>query len=225
MAETPTGETLPPVAPSNEPSTPAVPAQPVNNGADVEAAKREAEQARMRANQLENELKKVRDEQDAAQRKQLEEQNEFKTLYEKNEAELKQLKDTQAANERATTLTQATEDVFKEYPASVIELAKTAGLGLSDDSDTARSRLKETLDAFKARMPDGQPGVTGVNPSPSNPASAGQPSRLGRPQSLGVDDGKTTVNPDGNTRKVGEYIGSLDAIKRMKLDSGAFKEA
>src|SRR6185437_14544568 len=60
MADTPTGETVTPEAPSNSTGTTTAPVTD-NSSADVEAAKKEAEQARMRANQLENELKKVKD--------------------------------------------------------------------------------------------------------------------------------------------------------------------
>lgn len=216
-------ETVAPVAPSNEPGNAAVPPV-VNSSADVEAAKRETEQARMRANQLENELKKVKETQEAADRQKLEETQEFKALYEKSNADLKALQETQERELRQTQLNTATEEVFKEYPTEVVELAKTAGLSLNDDSEAGTAALKEKLDAFKARVSPNA-SVSSSNPAITTPVETGESGGLGRPRSLGVDTGQVTLNPEPNQQKVHEYLGNLQSIKQMKLDSGHFKEA
>lgn len=154
-------------APSNEPSTPTVPT-PDTSSADVEQAKKVAEQANMRANQLANELQKIKDNQSEAERKQLEEKEEYKTLFEKADAELKAAREAREADEKQRSLSTETDSVFKDYPANVVDVAKTAGISLTDDSEAARTSLKEKLDAIKGKVGT----VSTVTPSnPSNPAA------------------------------------------------------
>lgn len=225
MADTPpAGETAKPGDSQTQGTPPAAPATPAPanvDNAEVERLRREKEQAEMRARQLENE-KRDRDATDAeAKRKQLEEQDEYKQLYEKTQADLKALQDTQAAAERNTALSQATDGIFKDYPTEVVELAKTAGLGLSDDSDASQTALKEKLDAFKARIAPGSTApVASSNPGSSAPAPQGQqPQGLGHPRSLGEDNGSVKIS-ETNREKLGEYIRGIPAIERMKQDAG-----
>lgn len=209
-------ETATPTAPSNEPGTAAVP--PVDNSsADVETAKREAEQARIRANQLENENKKLKEAQAELDRKSLEEKEEFKTLYEKTQAQLDEIKATQENANRQAQLTEATNTVFKDYPAEVVELAKTAGLSLSDDSETAQTALKEKLDAFKVKI---TPGSTVTSNNPSTPTQQ----ELTREQL--VTKGEDGVSPlawagaKGDESVARKFAGSLNAVKEMKRMAG-----
>jgi chromosome segregation ATPase len=198
-------------APSNESSTPAAPATD-NSSADVEQAKKAAEQATMRANQLENELKKIRDNQSEAERKQLEEKEEFKALYEKNEAELKQIRETREAEERQRTLQSETETVFKDYPANVAELAKTAGLSLIDDSEAARSALKEKLEAIKTQI--GSAGTPAVNPNnPAAPAAA-------NPDRAKLVENMALAGAQGDDKPTRAFIRSLPQINEMKRQAG-----
>jgi len=193
---------------------------------EVERLRKEKEQADMRARQLENELKAKNEAEAEAKRKQLEEEAEYKTLYEKTQADLKAMQDTQEAEKRKTELTKATEEIFKEYPKEVVDLANTAGLGLSDNSEAAQTALKEKLDAFKAKVaPTTEAGGANPQANPSAPAETGQTSGLGRPRSLGVDTGEVTIQPEANKQKVHEYLDGLQSIKQMKLDSGHYKEA
>lgn len=209
-------ETGTPQAPSNEPATAAAPTQ-VNSSADVEQAKREAEQARIRANQLENENKKLKEAQDELQRKQLEEKEEFKTLYEKTQAQLDEITATQESQARQAQLTEATNGVLKEYPAEVVDIAKTAGLALSDDSETAQTALKEKLDAIKAKVGGG----TAVT---SNNASTPAQQELTREQL--VTKGEDGVSPlawagaKGDESVARKFAGSLEAVKEMKRMAG-----
>lgn len=201
MTDTPTGETAS-AAPSNEPSTTTAPPQ-VNSSVDVEAAKREAEQARIRANQLQNQLDKIQKEQEAAQQKQLEEKEEFKTLYEQTQSRLKEIEETQSAQERAKELSAATEEVFKAYPTNVVELAKTAGLSLSDDSEAAQASLKEKLDAFQKQVGSSTPRPSANNPHTPAPAEPARAELLGRMKA-------------GDATATSEFIKNLPAVQRMK---------
>ena len=206
------GESGAPVAPSNEPSTPAAPV--VDNSQAVEAAKKEAEQATLRANQLANENAKLKAEQDAAKAKQLEEKEEFKTLYEQTQSKLKEIEEAQAAAARQKELSTATEEVFKDYDPKAVELAKVAGLGLSEDSDAARAILKEKLDVFQKQL-----GTT-ANPGANNPREI-------TPNTATREELTKRANPwegspmsvaaaKGDDSAVRSYIKDLPAVARMK---------
>lgn len=197
-------------APSNDPSNAPAP-NGDNSSADVEQAKKAAEQATMRANQLANELQKIKDSQSEAERKQLEEKEEYKALYEKNDAELKKLREEREANERQAQLTTSTESVFKDYPADVVDVAKTAGLGLTDDSEAARTSLKERLDAIKEKVnPKGTP-VASNNPSDPAPAN---PDRAKLVQDMAIKGAA------GDDSAAMQYIGGLSAIDEMRRQAG-----
>lgn len=213
MADTPLGETVTPTAPSNEPGN--APAPVVDNsGADVEQAKRDAEQARIRANQLENENRKLKEAQDELNRKQLEEKEEFKTLYEQTQARLKEIDEREAANERQKELSTATEAVFKDYPANVVEVAKTVGLGLSDDSDAAAAVLKEKLDTLQKQVGSSTPSPTSNNPHQPAAANITRQELVTRNQD-GVSP-MALAGAKGDQSAIKSYISELPAIKRMK---------
>lgn len=210
---TPTpGDPSEPGTPKNEPSTPTTPVVDNGSAAEVEKAKREAEQARMRTNQLENELKKAKDKQAEADRKQLEEKEEFKELYEKTQEELTQIRSDREAEERKAKLNSETETVFKDYPESVVEVAKTAGIALSDDSEVGRAALKEKLDSIKSKVdPDGKAPVSSNNPN--NPAPAA-------PERAQLIKEMREGGAVGDDRAAYKYIGSLDSVKRMREIAG-----
>ena len=175
----------------------------------------------MRANQAQNELDKIKADQEAARQKQLEEQNEYKELYEKTNADLQTLRDTQAASERQAELSKVSDGILNEYPKEVVELAQTTGISLADESEAAQSALKAKLDAIKEKVAPGStaPVVTSSNPNPSAPAESGQTGTLARPKQLGVDNGQVAIT-DTNPRLIGDYISKLPAIERMKRDAG-----
>lgn len=200
MADTPAGETVTPESLSNEGTPVATPVVNAADPAEVEKARKEAEQARMYANQLENKLKAKEAEEAAAKAKQLEEKEEFKTLYEQTQSQLKEIQDAQAAAERRAELNKASDALLAEYPANVQTIAKTAGLTLSDDSDEAQKAFKEKLEALKNTV--GSPAPSANNPRP--PANnASKPELL---QRMRGGDQKATL----------EYIRELPSIKRMK---------
>lgn len=208
-------ETVTTQAPSNEPSVPAT--TPVVNAgqADVEAAKREAEQARMRANQLENELKAFKDAQAEAQQKQLLEKEEFKTLYEQTTAQLAEIKSAQENQERQKALEAATTEVLSGYSADVQELAKTAGLGLTETTDAAKASLKEKLDAFQAKFGSTAPAVQPNNPNNPTPNPVDRASLTHRDRP-GGESVMAVAAANGDITPQLQYIRELPAIKRMK---------
>lgn len=225
MADTPQpGETVKPgdsqTPVTTPPAAPATPAPANVDTAEVERLRKEKEQSDMRVRQLENQQKERETKDAEAERKRLEDQEEWKVIAEKSQADLKALQDTQAETERKTALSQATEGIFKDYPKEVVELAQTAGLGLSDDSEASQTALKEKLDAFKAKVaPNATTPVASSNPGSSAPAPTGQPQGLGHPKSLGEDNGSVKVS-DTNREKLGEYIRNIPAIEQMKQDAG-----
>lgn len=209
MAEdTTTVETVTPAAPSNEPGTTPAPVTDNKSSDELEAARKEAEQAKMRANQLANQLAEKEKAETAARQKQLEEKEEFKTLYEQTQSRLKEIEEAQAAQERQEELKEATEIVFKDYPANVVEVAKTAGLSLSDDSEASRVLLKEKLDAIKDKVP-GSPTPRANNPHSPAPAAPEKTELVNRMR-------------NGDESATREYIRNLPSIQRMKeLANGA----
>lgn len=202
-------------APLSNEGTPA--ATPVVNAADpaeVEKARKEAEQARMRAAQLENQLKEREAADAAARQKQLEEQEEFKQLYEQLKAQIDERDAKDAELARQAELQTATQDVFKEYPAEVVELAQTAGLALSEDTDEAKAALKTKLDAFKARVGSSN-APTPNNPRPQSPEAVNRDDLVKRAHP-GAPSPMAEAAAKGDLTPQYQYISQLSAIQRMK---------
>lgn len=168
MAEaTPSGETGTPATPKTDATIPSTPTPTVKteDNPELAQARKEAEQARMRANQLENELKKKTEAEEAAKTKQLEENEEWKSLAEQSKAKLEALEQEREAEKRSSELKEATADVFKEFPAEVIEIAEETGLSLNESSDEAKEALKAKLTKISERV------VSANKPTPNNPAA------------------------------------------------------
>lgn len=203
----PAGETTP------TPVSPVVTTPPVvTPDPAVEAAKREADQAKMRANQLENELKKLNDASAAAEAKRLADQNEFKTLYEQTQATLEQMKKDDEAKVTAAGLAAASETMFKDFPANVVEIAKTAGISLTGDTDADKAVLKEKLEAIQ-KQAGGAPKTT-----PNNPYQpTGNP--VDRETLVTRVDGVSPMamaGARGDTSVARQYISTLPAIEKMR---------
>ena len=205
MTDTPNSETV--VEPKND-ATPSAP-QPVVNTVDtaeVERLKKEAAQAQMRANQLENELKKREAAEEAAKLKQLEENNEWKSVAEQNRIKLEALEAEREADERAKELAAAKQEVFKEFPAEVIELAEETGLNLSDVTDDAKEALKAKLEKIQSRVVTNKP-VTPNNPANPAPVDADRSEKL-----------KRMAYGDKQARE--EIISSLPGVEAMRKMAG-----
>lgn len=214
MADTPTGETVTPEAPSNAPGTTSAPVTDNTSSAELEAARKELEQARMHSNMLTNKLAEKEAAEAAAKAKQLEEKEEFKTLYEQTQARLREIEDAQSASERQAQLATATEEVYKDYSADAVELAKTAGLSLTDDSEAAKAVLKEKLDAFQAKVGTSPAGVRGTNPRNLPPEVVDRSTLTARDEN-GISP-MALAGAKGDESVVKSYIRDLPAIQRMK---------
>ncbi len=211
MADTTPVETVP-VAPSNESSTTPAPITDTKSIADVEAAK-DAEKLAIRNRQLENDLAKMKADQDAVRQKQLEEKEEFKKLYEETNTKLSDLEANQQAETKRQALTKATEDLFKEYDPAVVDLAKTTNLTLGDDTEEAKADLKGKLDAIKSKVAP-QSRVT-----PNNPAYPAPDVTNRSQQTAKAADGSSPMalaGAKGDDSVVYQYIHDLPAIQRMR---------
>ena len=164
MDDTPKpGETVAPKAPENN-ATPTAPVQGNAVEQELEKLRKEAEQARLRANQLENE-KKARDEADAKkQAEQLVEKEEYKTLFEQEKAKREALEADKAADEKRTELTTKKTEVLKDYNDEVKALAQEAGMDLSDTDEATITTFKGKLDKI-ATMVSSNAKVTPNNPN------------------------------------------------------------
>ncbi len=223
MADTDANVTAPETAANGDSKTTVqTDAASVANAADaeVERLRKEADQAKMDAASTRNELAKIRADQEAARQKQLEEEGRYKELSEKQAQELKALKDAQEAETRNREISNATDEVLKDYPAEVIDIAKTTGIGLSDASDEAKTSLKEKLDVIKSKVAPSNVTVDSSNPNPATPTSnPGQPVELGKPRSIGYDDG-TKPYSEMNQGKFHDYIKDNPGLNAMKQIAG-----
>lgn len=196
------------VAPKND-ATPSVPAPAQVNTVDtaeIERLKKAAEQAQMRVNQLENEAKKREAAEEAARLKQLEENNEWKSVAEQNKAKLEAMEAEREAEQRSKELTDARNEVFKSFPAEVIEIAEDAGLGLSDTSEEAKEAFKAKLEKISAKV------VTKAPVTPNNPANPTAPD-ADRAEKL-----KRMAYGDKQARA--EIISALPGVEAMRKMAG-----
>lgn len=190
--------------PTNNASTPV---QTDNgNAAEVERLKKEAEQAKMRANQLENQLAEKTKAEEEARRKQLEENEEYKTLYERSEEARKRLEDEGKEATKKATLSSTQSAIFAKFPKEVVEVAETAGLSLSDDSEEAKQQLETKLKTLAEKVgPKRTP--TGNNP--------GQTTEVA-PERVVLLDGMRRGNPNA-TRQI---ISGMSSIAKMREMAG-----
>lgn len=205
MADTPSGETVPPVTPSNEPSAtpaPATPAPaPVENPEEV--AKLQREQIEMRANQIANakiaEAKKALE--DEAAKTKLAEQNEYKTLYEQSEAKRLEAEAAKVAEAKVVAVKTASDAVLAEFSPEVRKLAETTGLALTDADES-------TVAAFKAKLEEikGMVGGTPVTPNNPNAPVPGKPS---------IYDEKGMISQELQGDKFDQIAASMPGIASM----------
>lgn len=178
MAETPQGETGL-EQPKNDVNNPVTPAaeKPGEKKPDaqVEQLRKEKEQAEMRANQLANQLKAKEDAEREAEEKRLEEENQYKDLYEKRDARVKELEAEADRRERETLLKAKAEEIYKDYPDIVREVAEDAELKLADTDEDSVEAFKKKLDNFKTKL--GNAKVTPNNPGTPTPRENFNPSQ------------------------------------------------
>lgn len=129
---------------------------------EIEAARKRAEQAEMRANQLANQLKAKEDAEARAQAKELENQNKFKELYEQSQAKLEEIERQREADEQRQAVTETSQNILSDYSDEVKEAAKDLGLVLDEVADDKVAEFKGKLDKLQTRI--GNQRVTPNNP-------------------------------------------------------------
>lgn len=215
MADTPTGETAADGT-LNPGGTTTTPTTPPDNGSqpDAEQLRKQAEQATMRANQLQKELdRKTKAEEDAAH-KRLEENEEYKTLAEKYQSDLEEERRVRESENKDREIKSETSAILSKYPSNVREIAETAGLSLNDTTDDAKTTLAAKLDEIQKRAGTTSP-VTSNNPTtPNAPDAASQ--REGNVQRMRLNNVSNKVHNDA----FHGAIRGLDTIKAMKEQSG-----
>lgn len=156
-----------PKAPSND-VTPTTP--PAGNGVDqaeVERLRKEKEQADLRIRQLENEKAAAQKAEDERKAKELEETQQFKTLYETEKAEKERLAAEKEAAEKKAEVKAEADKLLGEYSPEVRKLATEVGLSLSDTDEASKKAFTDKLEALNA--PFGGKKVQPNNPSTQTP--------------------------------------------------------
>lgn len=168
MADTPTGETVAQESLKNNAQDVSTP--PVVNADDsaVERLQKQLEQERMEKNMLRNKLEAEEKAKAAAEAKQLEEKQEYKTLYEQEREKREESERLRESTEKEIALKSKSEEVLAEYTPEVKELAKDLNVGLDDITDDSVVEFKKKLDSVQAKI-----SVSSV--SPNNPAPKAQP--------------------------------------------------
>jgi len=118
--------------------------------AEVERLRKEAEQARMRANQLEKAEEARLKAEEERKAKELEEQNEFKTLAEQEREKREKLEKDIEERDRREALNKAKSDTLKDYSDDVKEQAEDLGIDLLSDDESDVEAYKAKLDKIKA---------------------------------------------------------------------------
>ncbi len=216
MADTTPVETVTP-GDSQTPTvtTTSVPATDNASAAEVERLRKEKEQADLRIRQLENQAAARQKADDEAKAQQLEENEQFKDLWEKERAEKETLIREREDATRRAALESATNTLLKDYSPAVQELASTAGLALTDDSETSVAELKSKLDTFASKL--GSPKVVANNPAPSG---APVDDRSQQVKVMRMNNVPTAVR-NSATRKA---VSGLESIKAMKANAGLVTE-
>lgn len=202
-------ETPAPVV-KNEVTPPSAPAPQVNatDNSELDKLKKELEQTQMRANQLNNQLEAKAKAEEEAKAKKLEEQNEFKSLYEQEKAKREAVENERQEAETKQALSIAEQAIFAEFDPSAIEVAKDAGLSLSEDSDEAKAALKTKLEKIQSKLvstpvSSNNPGITPENPDQTK---------------------KIEAMRAGNTQARDEVIGGLKSLDFMRAQAGYTKQ-
>ena len=194
---------------SNDTSTAAT--SPQDTSSEVERLRKEREAATYRANQLANQLAAKEKAEEEARAKKLEEEGKLKEALDLANQRLKSLEDEK---ERATTralLDQETNNVLSKYNPAVVEIAKTAGLSLVDDSDEAKDDLTKKLDSIASKV-GGQTKVQANNPAPSVQTPVSREELVGKM--------RDNIQPRTRDELGRKAIGGLSAIKEMRQRAG-----
>ena len=153
MADTPNGETVVTEALETKAEAPAIPVvEKKTEDSEVERLRKENEQIVMERNLLRNKLDAEEKAKEAAKAKELEEQNEYKLLFEQEKAKNEEIQRERDADALKKQLTDSQTSILSDYSDDVKALADDAGLSLTDVTDEAVASFKERLDKFQARL-------------------------------------------------------------------------
>lgn len=198
-----------PLAPEVTPSAPAK--DNTQLSADADALKK-AQQLEMERNLLRKKIDALEKEKSERERKELEEREDYRSLAERAIAEAEALRKEKEDAEKSQAVKLATETVYSGFDAKVVEIAKTAGISATDDSEEAQAALRSKLEAIQEKV-----GITKQpTPTPNNPS-------VQTPE--GFDKVKTYErmkwdNPTIRNAAVKTAVGNLESIKAMKQISG-----
>jgi TolA-binding protein len=195
----PAGETGTPKAPENVTPTQA-PTQGNAGDAAVEQLRREKEQAEMRANQLANQLRTKEEAEATAKAKELEEQNQFRELYEQEKAKNEGFVSEREAEENRKELEKAKSGVLSDYSDDVKSLAEDTGVTLDSTDEAQVAAYKGKLEKIKASLG----GISKVGPN--NP---GKPSSL---PEMSQDELRVSLK---DPAKFAEIVGKRKGIAAM----------
>lgn len=166
MSDTPnTGETVAPVTPKNDATPPVVPAVVKTEDNAVEELKKQLQQQELRANQLANQLKAKEEAEAKAKEKELEEQNQFKDLFEQEKAKREALEQEQETKAKQAELDKAKSEVLNGFSEEVKQSAEKLGLTLLDTDEASVEAFKEKLAVLGTANP---PKVMPNNPAPDS---------------------------------------------------------
>lgn len=180
----------------------ATPKQEDANAAIVEQLRKEAEQAKMRANQLANELEAKKQAEEEARQKQLEEQQEYKTLYEQTQEQLREIAEAKERNEKAQKIAEQQAQLVTQYSDAVIKVAETTGLSLTDTDEESVKSYKAKMDTLQEQVGKGAK-VTSNN---NNPVKVDTEDR-----GAFIEQAK-----QGNKQAMDQAIGTLGFVKAWK---------
>lgn len=153
MADTPNGETVVTEALETKAEAPVIPVvEKKTEDSEVERLRKENEQIVMERNLLRNKLDAEEKAKEAAKAKELEEQNEYKLLFEQEKAKNEEIQRERDADALKKQLTDSQTSILSDYSDDVKALADDAGLSLTDVTDEAVASFKERLDKFQARL-------------------------------------------------------------------------
>ena len=174
---------------------------------EIADLRKKAEQAEMRARQLENQAKAREEADEKARQKKLEEDEEYKELAARAQARADEAEAELERSKKGSAITAAQSTILSDYSSDVTELASTAGLVLSDDSDEAKAAFKVKLDAIAAKLGPTKKvvGNNGVRTPQTDDETERQ---------------KDTIRMRVDKASGYRAIGNLDALKQMRENAG-----
>lgn len=172
---------------------------PQKSNDELDAIRKEREQLEMERNMLRNKLAEKEKAEAELKQKQLQENEEYKTLWEQTQAQLREVTEAQ---ERAATLAEISakeKELSSQYSEEVLDIAKTAGLKLDATDEDAVSKFQSALEKISSKV------GRDTKPSPEN--HSGQ-SRDNLSQAQAIERLRS-----GDKSAVSDAVGGLSFVK------------